>query len=243
MTKKLDDQIAELLQVHKSLYNIESQERDTLLSGSLSFEASADGFNTISDSFEIELTIPGQYPDRLPRVKELAGKIDPTYDHINQDSTLCLAVPVEERRIFWEQPSLLGFVNRLVIPYFYGYSHFKKYGQHPFGEQQHGFDGIVQHYRDALSLGDEIKVLATLSFLIEYGYRGHHMCPCGSGEKVRRCHGRALRELHEHHTTRTLTHDFFLLLDSCLSKCKAENQLFPDDLERQVRRILQKMKQ
>ncbi len=121
MKQELAAQIAELRESHKELALVAETEQETVLSGPLPFEASADGHASIKTSFEIELLIPGQYPGSLPRVQETGGKIDGSYEHIYTDGTLCLAVPIEERLIFSRQPSLLGFVNNLVIPYFYGY--------------------------------------------------------------------------------------------------------------------------
>jgi hypothetical protein len=242
VAEDLDAQIAELRQVHKGLTEASGREREVVLSGPLPFEASADGHSPIIDSFEIELIIPNVYPQVVPRVRETRGKIESTYDHVYPDGTLCLAVPTEERRIFWEQPSLLGFVNRLVIPYFYGYCHWNKYGEHPFDEHDHGAKGIAQHYLESLHLPDEVSALAVLSYLLEHGYRGHHPCPCGSGEKVRKCHAQVLRTLHEQHTEQTLKHDFISVLDVCLKKIKAEELQLPVVLRKQVLRILDKVK-
>lgn len=240
MTRELDDQITELRRVHRGLTEITEKDHEIILSGPLPFEASADGLSPITENFEIDLIVPNVYPDFLPRVRETGGKVESTYDHVYQDGTLCLAVPIEERRIFWEQPSLLGFVNRLVIPYFYGYCHWKKFGEHPFDEQDHGAAGIVQHYIDSLHLQDATSALAVLSFLLEYGYRGHHPCPCGSHKKVRNCHGKILRDFQTQHTEHTLKHDFISVLDVCLNKVKAKELQIPETLERQVLRILKK---
>lgn len=242
MKQEFDDQIAELRQVHKGLIAITEKEHEILLSGSLPFEATADELGPITDSFDIEVIIPDVYPEVLPRVRETGGKIESIYEHVYEDGTLCLAVPIEERRIFWGQPSLLGFVNRLVIPYFYGYCYWEKYGEHPFDEQDHGAIGIVQHYIDSLQLKDEISALAVISYLLEHGYRGHHICPCGSGAKVRKCHGKALQDLHKQHTEHTLKHDFISVLDVCLNKIKSGDLSLPNALERQVLRILKKIK-
>jgi hypothetical protein len=242
VSDELADQISELQQVHKGLTEIAETENETVLSGSLPFEVSADGHSPITDSFDVELIIPDVYPRRLPRVRETAGKIDGNYEHVYDNGTLCLAVPIEERRIFWEQPSLLGFVNKLVIPYFFGYCYWKIYGKHPFDEQAHGAEGIVQHYVDTLRLDDEISALAVISYLLEYGYRGHHCCPCGSGIKVRKCHGQALCDLHKQHTELTLKNDFISVLDVCIGKVKSEELKIPEPLVKQIFRILDKTK-
>jgi hypothetical protein len=231
-------QVAELTGIHQGLSNLAELSHEIVLSGTLPFEASAEGLETITDEFEIELCIPQAFPSTLPRARESAGRIERSYPHINGDGTLCLAVPIEQRRIFFDQPSLTGFVNGLVIPYLYGYCYWKKHGRHPFDEQQHGHEGIVQHYIDTLRLVDELAALAVVCFLIEYGYRGHHLCPCRSGLKVRNCHGSELRALHQHHTSQTLRDDFMSILEICLGKIRVGEYSIPTSLRNQVRRIL-----
>ena len=114
MTADLRKQLAELNIVHKQLTRIVELDAETQLSGALDFEASADGLETITASFDIELTIPRAFPNQLPRAKEIGGRIGTEYEHLNSDGTLCLAVPVEQRLVFFEQPTLLGFVDRLL---------------------------------------------------------------------------------------------------------------------------------
>ncbi|MES9937205.1 MAG: SEC-C domain-containing protein [Sedimenticola sp.] len=242
MKTELQRQIAELHGTHKGLAVIAECGDEVIISGSLPFEASVDGLDTISDTFDIELTIPTGFPDHLPWARETSGRIESVYGHLNSDGTLCLAVPVEQRRIFLMQPSLLGFVNRLVIPYLYGYCFWKKYGRHPFGEADHGYEGILRHYMDTLSLSNEVKALSVIAFLFEHGYRGHHECPCGSGKKVRACHGPILLSLHQTHSTETLEADFVAIFKWCIAKVEAEEMSLPDELRRQVLRILKRHK-
>ncbi|MBA2491859.1 MAG: hypothetical protein H0V34_09195 [Gammaproteobacteria bacterium] len=242
MTEDLRRQISELIAVHKRLINVLERGTETIVSGALPFEASADGFETIADRFEIELAIPDAFPDMLPRVRETAGRIERSYPHINVEGTLCLAIPVEQRRIFFEQRSLLGFVNRLVIPYLYGYCHWNQCGRHPFDEEKHGAEGIVQYYIGKLHLADELAVLGVVCFLYEHGYRGHHPCPCGSGLKVRSCHASALRSLDQHHTSQTICHDFLCVFEVCFSRFQAGQFSFPRPLRNQICRILNKIK-
>lgn len=237
MKDEVKRQIRELTRFHKGLTDISRLKRETLVKGGLSFEASQEDLPTISGRFDIELAVPEKYPKILPCVRETGGAIDRDYGHINSDGTLCLAAPVESRRIFSEQNSLLGFVNRLVIPYLYGYCYWKKYGRHPFGEQAHGAEGIVHYYMDELGLDSSSRVLAMVSFLLEHGYRGHLDCPCGSGLKVRNCHGRDLLSLSEHHTKDTLKNDFRYVLDFCL---KNEKETIPKDLLKRIERIVGK---
>ena len=240
MKEGLAAQIAELQAVHDGLTEIEEREHEVAVSGALSFEATHDRLGTITDTFEIKLLVPEGYPDRLPRVRETRAKITGDYDHVYADGRLCLAVPVEERRIFGQQPSLLGFVNGLVVPYLYGYCHWERHGEHPFGEQKHGAKGIVQYYVERLHLKDDMAALAIVAFLFEHGYRGHHACPCRSGQIVRRCHGSALRELHENHTPETLRIDFAAVLEHCIETHGVERLSRASALMKQVNRLLGK---
>ena len=237
VTEDLRKQIVELSGVHKGLTDVVEHDAETLLSGTLDFEASADELETITASFDIELTIPHVLPDRLPRAKEVGGRIGTDYEHLNPDGTLCLAVPVEQRRVFFEQPTLLGFVERLLVPYLYGYCFWKKNGYHPFNEAAHGNEGILRYYVDTLGLRGPLEALATICFLFEHGYRGHHECPCGSGRKVRMCHGPVLRALHEHHTRETVRGDFMAISSICFAQFEKGQLSFSPSLRNQLARL------
>lgn len=242
VTEDLRKQIAELSGVHKGLTDVAEQDAEILLSGTLDFEASADGLETITASFAVELSIPHVFPDRLPRAKESGGRIGTDYEHLNSDGTLCLAVPVEQRRVFFEQPTLLGFVDRLLVPYLYGYCFWRKHGYHPFDEAAHGYEGILRYYVDTFGLRDPLKVLAFICFLFEHGYRGHHDCPCGSGRKVRTCHGPVLRALQEHHTRETVRGDFLAILGICFAQFEKGQLSFSGPLRNQLIRLLKRFK-
>ena len=227
--------------VHGGLQQAPTTGPETILCGPLPFEAAPDGLAPITASFEIEMLIPEEYPEILPGVKETGGNIASEYEHVFAGGTLCLAVPIEMRRVFHRQPSLLGFVNNLVIPYFYGYCHWKEHGEHPFGEHKHGGEGVLEYYTDRLQLRDEDTAMAFVCFLHEHGYRGHHDCPCGSGRRLRKCHGPTLLDLHRHHTPLTLQHDLSWALDHYEKKFLREKQQYlPDKLAKQIHRILRR---
>ena len=139
-------EIAELQSVHTGLEKTGGSSGEVVLEGVLAFEVEPEGLASITDSFEISIRIPDVYPDDLPRVTETGGKIEKNYEHVFTSGTLCVGVPIEMQRIFSQQPTLLGFVNKLVVPYLYGYCYWKMNGEHPFGERRHGGEGIIQYY-------------------------------------------------------------------------------------------------
>lgn len=241
MTENLAKQVAELTGAYEGLVQVAQRETETILSGALAFEVSADGLETISETFDIELAIPHTFPDRLPQAKANGGRIGTDYEHVFTDGTLCLAVPIEQRRVFFEQPTLLGFVDRLLVPYLYGYCFWRKHGYHPFEEAAHGSEGILRHYLDTLGFHDPLAALAAICFLYEHGYRGHHGCPCGSGRIVRACHGPRLRALHDHHTPETLRGDFLAIFDVCYARFQQGQLSFPSPLLNQLVRLREKV--
>ena len=95
---------------------------------------------------------------------------------------------------------------------------------------------------DTLGLRDPLAALAVICFLFEHGYRGHHDCPCGSGRKVRVCHGPALRDLHDHHTPETVRADFLAIRDICSAEFEKGQLSFPRPLQNQLVRLQKRFK-
>ena len=240
MERGLASEVAELRQQHQGLTRLQEIEAGCVLSGPLPFEASADGHETIADSFESDLIVPRSYPKALPWVLETSGRISSDYEHVFVGGKLCLAVPIEERLTFERLPCLVGFVNNLLIPYCYGYCYWERYGVHPFGEREHGGKGIARFYIDWLGLAGEVQALEVALHLVQHGYRGHHDCPCGSGAKLRNCHGPWLMQLDRHHTAATAFHDFRAVLTHCAQEAKEGGLEIPAELTRRIRRYLEK---
>ena len=74
-------------------------------------------------------------------MREIGGRIPRSFHKLN-NAELCLGAPTRLQLIVAESPSVLRFVERCVIPYLYGYSHFERHGVMPFGELKHGAEGV-----------------------------------------------------------------------------------------------------
>lgn len=149
---------------------------------------------SIEDEYSIEMLIPPDYPLALPRIFESGGRI-PRDFHQYQDGALCLGAPLAIKQKFRKQPTLFGFVEGCVTPYLYSYSYKCKFGKLPFGELSHGGKGILEYYQDVFSIRDSRRALRFLQVLATGIYDGHARCPCGSGKRLRSCHGKILLEL------------------------------------------------
>lgn len=185
---------AQALHVTSKYEGLEFVEEDNgsfLLKGVLAFEGEYEGL-VVADAFDIEMLIPSNYPKALPVVRETGYRI-PRQFHINlDDNTLCLAAPLAVKIQFSLDKTLLGFIENLIIPFFFNYIQFQKSGILPFGELSHGAEGVLEFYKDYFDCNNSETVLKLLRILIMQDYRGFSKCPCNSGRNLRNCHGRQL---------------------------------------------------
>ncbi|MBQ8280461.1 MAG: hypothetical protein IJZ23_11510 [Roseburia sp.] len=149
----------------------------------------------MTGTFTIEIVISDNFPLELPCVRELSDAITPEYPHINTDGQLCLASELELKMFFSQCTDMSLFVEKYIIPYLYTYCYYKEYGVYPYGERSHGVQGNLEYLKDLFELDDWGQVFDVMVFVAESSYRGHLECPCGSGKKIRNCHGTVLRQV------------------------------------------------
>lgn len=185
-----------------------------LVQGNLSFSAEYTG-RRIDDEYFIEIILPEDYPDSPPKARETAKRI-PADFHKYQDETLCLSTSLAVRVKFAQEPTLVGFVNNCLIPYLFSFSYKCKYGNMPFGELSHGGRGILEYYKDLFHLNDDRAVLRLIKILADDNYRGHVSCPCGSGKRLRACHGTGLLEIKKVQASLDFQNDYRYLIKTLI---------------------------
>lgn len=188
-------QLLGLLSQYPSLRIAPSGGTDLTLCGSLRFHVIGNDRRAIADEYAIELTVPSDFPRSLALARETGGRIPRSY-HKLRGNYLCLGTPTEQRLVLSASPTLPSFVERLLIPYLYGYSHFERYGTMPFGEQRHGIQGLRDHlgqlYRAPAVVGVEEFLLLTA---MKKRSANKVACPCQSGQRLGRCHNRIVNRL------------------------------------------------
>lgn len=180
-------QIKELVKVQSGLH-IESENKAQIeLIGEISVNCKSKGY-ILSDNYPVQIVIPLD-SDKLPYVIDTGNRIWKDYPHRYENGELCLETDATIRIRFLEGFSLVAWMQEFVEPYYFSYEFVQRYGEFPFGERGHGIQGIMETYQDLFQEKDPVKVLALMRSICEHPYRGHLLCPCGSEQKLRLCHG------------------------------------------------------
>lgn len=145
--------------------------------------------DSVLDRYSVEIYVRRDKSDAWPAVRETGGRIPKTADyHISSDGTACLFV---EDEAYYQFPNGLSFVEFLEIPvrnFFLSQSIVANGGDWPLGYRSHGTEGVIEFYMEKLNTEDPVELLKCLKCLSIESVKGHHPCPCESGEIYRRCH-------------------------------------------------------
>ena len=189
-------QIVELITRYEGLRLFPSVGPTQCISGTLTFRAEGCRTPMIDDSFEVRIEVPDQFPESMALVWETAGRIPLSYHHLDNQA-LCLGSRGRLHLEMEGSPSVLRFVERCLIPYLYGYSHFSATGVMPFGELHHGELGSLQDLASVLGtkMDDALPFCLLGSMLRRRANK--RPCPCGSGRRLGRCHNRRVNALRD----------------------------------------------
>lgn len=148
--------------------------------------------------FDIKIGVPDTFPIDQPLVLETGGRIPRTLDrHIYGEGHCCINV-WEEWLVSAADQSFSSYMNGPLRNYFLSQYRFEQTGEWPFGERAHGYDGLIEAYAETLGIEvDAAKVKNCLQLLSRKKIKGHWLCQCGSGKRIRDCHQQIFSELRQ----------------------------------------------
>ncbi len=160
-----------------------------------SFPVFHDG--VVLDRYQIEIDLLPDYPNSVPVVREVGGRIPHTADrHINnKEGVACLFLKDEQMEICPPGTSLVDFLNGPIRNYFISQSLVELGQPWPFGEHAHGNAGRTEYYQEIIGTKDDRIIFEYLKCLSKPQIKGHWLCPCGSGQKIRHCHAKQIYDL------------------------------------------------
>lgn len=181
--------VRELLAAHSGLRISTLTSELISLEGTVAIHVQLQGANAIDQEFSLRIDIPATFPKRLPKVFETAEQFTRAPDyHTYQDGSLCLGSDIRLLQVCAENPNIIAFFEKVVVPCLYSISHKLKYGTSPYGELEHGEVGLVDDYEKLFGLTGKPAVLLAIKALSKrYREANKLECPCGCSLRLGRC--------------------------------------------------------
>ena len=195
-------QIDHLLHIYDGLSIENILDTEIVLGGHILVNRTALGYQ-LYKKYQIRIIIPLN-SDSLPYVIDIGNQIEKGYQHRYADGQLCLETDAAIRTYFIAGFNLEIWMRDFVEPYYFSYEYYQRYGVFPFGERAHGIEGVLQTYGEYFNEVDYVKIFRLME-CIQFGqYRGHLPCPCGSGKKMRSCHGKFIKKFFENNNLKVI---------------------------------------
>jgi len=198
-----DDFYSEVQQAvakHQPELSVERTDRLIILKGRFLVygnDGPSDTPNGVFDFYQIKAGVTAGFPEEEPVVFEEGDRIPRTAErHVfPKDGNCCLGV-WEEWLLTAPDHRFATFLTGPMHDYFVSQTYYEAQGAWPFGERSHGKLGVLEAYGDLLGLPPDEKTIAVyLRLLSRQTIKGHSLCPCGSGRRLRKCHVDELEHL------------------------------------------------
>lgn len=163
---------------------------DVVIDGEFRFSALYHGQPQVNDGYGINIIVPKNFPCDLPKITEVGGRIPRIPDfHVNGDGSLCLGSSLNLMIKLQEDPTLLGYSSKCIVPYLYAMSLKLDHGiDFIFGELKHDVEGLLDDYQSLFGLSEKDHVLPTLKcVLLKKRIANKKPCPCGCGKRLGKC--------------------------------------------------------
>lgn len=145
------------------------------------------------DEFSIEIEFKNDYPDSVPTVREIGGRIPHGERHTFINGNCCLFVREEKWKHYPKGTKLTEFINNVVVPYFLAQGYFEVTGEWLWGERSHGIYGILEFYKEELKTNDINLIVKFIEYLAKPTLKKYRICYCGSRKKLQNCHFKVLK--------------------------------------------------
>lgn len=167
---------------------------------------------TLVKTIPVMIGIPSDFPKHIPTVKEHLSSLITSFPHVNNDDkSFCLGTPIDLRMRFSKNPTLLFFVEELLIPFLYSAFYWLENGVMPFPDRDHGPLGLLQDYCNHFQVHDPDIVLNFLYILSHNQFHRVGQCPCGSGKDFKDCHAAILQNVSAYRTNSEFVLDWCLI--------------------------------
>ena len=190
-------QVKEAQERHPALELRRRADKGHLIVGTIGFSGTYEE-KEIGDEYDLTIDIPPIYPRKPPNVYDFGHQIPQEFDHVFVDTRqLCLGAPVEVNLVFSRRPTLKDFLEQQVEPFLFAATYARETRTLPFGDLAHGAEGLLAYYSSRFGT-DELGTMRLLKLLADGKFSHRFRCPCGSENRINRCHGGVLAILMPH---------------------------------------------
>ena len=151
--------------------------------------------------YGISILMPIKYPKQFPDMfcndpKLPIGNID---RHIMDDGSVCLGVYADIMTRWSKKSGIVSFLENFVAPFLVWQAYYDAHLKPPpWGERSHFAKGIIEYYVELLGMNNCRSVVEFMRLLARKNRpKGHEVCPCGSGYRLRNCHRKLLYNTRE----------------------------------------------
>lgn len=191
--KLVKQQFNQLNQKFVNLQLSQNDRKNPVIKGRVEFDATFADI-TAHCAYDIEIRIPCDFPNEPPVAFETGGRITDFHrnkNERNEPGELCLGTQAAILRKWNKLPTLLEFVNDLVVPFLFSHTVFLETGKMPYGELAHGDEGVFQYYQELFDCRNPEIIIKLLQCC--FGKHIHEVenegfCPCGSNRRFVDCH-------------------------------------------------------
>lgn len=139
------------------------------------------------DTFEVRITVPPSYPEKLFELEETSRRIPKTPDWHN-NIKCCLSTPAVMYSEMAGDPTLIKWLEKFAHPYLANSLYKIKTGRYANEEFEHGTPGIIQGYKKVFRTSNISVLIEQLEFIIGNKILERNLkCFCNSGKKYKKC--------------------------------------------------------
>ena len=181
----LDSDLREVLEMFPRMKLIENKKRKSLVGEVAVFDTMGNYVN----SYDVKVLIPINYPYGFPALFETSNKFEHGPDrHISDDGSCCVCSLQEADIRKQKGITIKCFFLDYVLRYFANQLYFESEAEWANGDFEHGFEGILQFYRELFQTSDLELVLSHLTQFDAKKINRNDPCFCGANSKLKYCH-------------------------------------------------------
>ncbi|WP_330111087.1 ubiquitin-conjugating enzyme family protein [Methylophaga thalassica] len=184
--------LEDFLATHPRIRISEINDERLVLAGEYHLRAQLKSSHLVDRTYRLKLVYPRDYPAKLPTVIDEEKYFPRNQEfHTYDDGSFCLGSELKIKSLLKDDRSLSAFFDKIVDGFLYAVTHRIEYGNFPYGDLDHGEQGLVDDYGEMFGVSGKLAVMRALQALGKRKREANKLpCPCGCPLRLGRCNYR-----------------------------------------------------